>query len=329
MTQSERTAIAVPVHQVRPDPAQPRHLLPTDLAQALAEGASPFEILEQMRERAKRDKWAREQLSELACLADSIAADGLIQPIRVFQDAEDRYRIESGERRWWAHQILLARGDTRFETMAAFIIPQVIEDTGVLRRRVAENVFRSDFTAIEMARAMSARKQEIAALEPGLSRRDIEKKVGKEHGLSDRRVRQFLALLKLAPEVQQMAQQARLGESQLRTVVGIKDPDRQVAAAQAIIHPVQKESHRAENRSARGQAEKTRPKRSHRARQRAKRKPLNISLLIVWAKGLQPRNTDKIVKELRGHLAKDASERNAIACLREVLDRGLSGTSDS
>ncbi len=329
MAQPELTAIAVPVHQVRPDPEQPRHLLPPDLAQVLADGASPFEILDQMRERAKRDKWNRERLSELESLADSIATDGLIQPIRVFQDAEDRYRIESGERRWWAHQILLARGDTHFETIAAFIIPQVIEDTGVLRRRVAENVFRSDFTAIEMARAMAARKQEIAAAEPGLTRRDIEKKVGKEHGMSDRRVRQFLALLRLVPEVQQVAQQARLGESQLRAVVGIKDPVRQVAAVQAIIHPVQKEARRFENRSARGEAEKTLSKPSHRARPRAKRKPLNISRLIVWAKGLQLRNTDKVVLELKGHLAKDVSERDAISCLREVLDRGLSGTSDS
>ncbi|MCL4488341.1 MAG: ParB/RepB/Spo0J family partition protein [Chloroflexi bacterium] len=329
MTEPQMTAIAIPVHQVRPDPEQPRHLLPPDLTQALAERESPQEILDQLRERAKRDKWIRERLTELDSLADSIAADGLIQPIRVFQDAEDRYRIESGERRWWAHQILVGRGEARFETISAFIIPRIMEDTAVLRRRVAENVFRSDFTALEMARAMATRKEEIAAAEPGLSRRDIEKKVGQENGMSDRRVRQFLALLKLHPDVQQMAQQARLGESQLRTVVGIKEPIRQVAAVQGIIHPAKKEAHQSEIPSITRQAEKTRPKVNRRARPRARRKPLDISRLIVWAKDLQPRNTDKLVRELRGHLAKNAPEREAISCLREVLDRGLSGTSDS
>ncbi len=329
MTEPQMTAIAIPVHQVRPDPQQPRHLLPPDLTQALAEGAPPREILDQLREMAQRDKWIRERLTELDSLADSIAADGLIQPIRVFQDTEDRYRIESGERRWWAHQILVGRGEARFETISAFVIPQIMEDTAVLRRRVAENVFRSDFTSIEMARAMATRKEEIAAAEPSLSRRDIEKKVGQENGVSDRRVRQFLTLLKLHPDVQQMAQQARVGESQLRTLVGIKDPIRQVAAMQAIIHPAQKEVHRPETPRIRRQAEKSHTKVTRRARPRARRKPLNISRLIIWAKSLQPRNTDKVVRELKVHLAKDESERIAISCLREVLDRGLSGTSDT
>ncbi|MCL5952128.1 MAG: ParB/RepB/Spo0J family partition protein [Chloroflexi bacterium] len=329
MTEPQMTAIAIPVHQVRPDPEQPRHLLPPDLTQALAERASPQEILDQFRERAKRDKWIRERLTELDSLADSIAADGLIQPIRVFQDAEDRYRIESGERRWWAHQILVGRGDARFETISTFIIPHIVEDTAVLRRRVAENLFRSDFTAIEMARAMATRKEEIAAAEPRLSRREVEKRVGKENGMSDRRVRQFLALLKLQPDVQQMAQQARLGESQLRTLVGIKDPVRQVASVQAIIHPAQVEAHHSEIPSIKRHTEKTRPKGNRRARPRGRRKPLNISRLIIWAKSLQPRNNDRVVRELKRHVAKDASERDAISCLREVLNRGLSGTSDS
>lgn len=321
MTEPQMTASAVLVHQVRPDPEQPRHLLPPDLAQALADGASPFEILDQMREGAKRDKWIRERLSELDSLADSIAADGLMQPIRVFQDAGDRYRIESGERRWWAHQILLARGDARFETIAAFVIPPVIEDAAVLRRRVAENVFRSDFTAIEMARAMAARKGEIAVAEPGLARRDIEKKVGKEHGMSDRRVRQFLALLKLHPEVQQMAQQARVGESQLRTLVGIRDPGRQVAAAQTIIHPERDEvhHHKASHRASR--VERTRTKK--REKPMAKCNAFNISRLIVWAKCLKPRNTNDMVRELNDYLTKNDSDRKAISRLRDVLERGL------
>jgi ParB/RepB/Spo0J family partition protein len=329
MTQTEMTALAIPVQQVRPDPKQPRHLLPPDLCQSLADGSAPFEILDQLRERGTRDKWIRERLAELDALADSIAADGLIQPIRVFQDAEDRYRIEAGERRWWAHQILLGRGDTRFKTIAAFVIPQAVEDTALLRRRVAENVFRSDFTAIEMARAMAARKQEIIASEPALSRREVETRVGKENGMSDRRVRQFLALVKLPSDVQEIAQRARLGESQLRILVGIKDPARQMAAAQALIHPVQKKP-RQQERSTSGKRSTRTPRRPQRPEKASKkRKDFDVSGLIGLAKGLQSRNVERVAQELRSRVSEDEAERKAIACLRDVLDRGLSGTANS
>ena len=179
MSDEQLTAISIPIKQIRPDPTQPRRLLPCDLVEAFASGISPSDILAQLRERGKRQRWVRERAAELEALADSIATDGLMQPIRVFQDGDDAYRIEAGERRWWAHQILLGRGDSRFETIAAFVIQPEVEDKGILRRRVAENVHRSGFTAIELARAMATRAEEIATAEPTLSRREIDRRVRK------------------------------------------------------------------------------------------------------------------------------------------------------
>jgi ParB family chromosome partitioning protein len=237
MSENEQTMRLIPICQIRPDPAQPRQLLPPDLATMLSSGASPFEILDQLRARADRDKWTRERLTELDALAHSIGEDGLMQPIRVIPDGDDRYKIEEGERRWWAHHILVQQGKERSQTIVAFVVEKEGESSGVLRRRVAENVLRSDLTAIELARAMATRIQEILAAEPGTKRGDAERRVGKENGMSDRRVRQFVALLTLSPEVQELAQEARLSENSLRPIVGIKDAARQLAMVRELIHP--------------------------------------------------------------------------------------------
>ncbi len=109
MVETSLVATAIPIHQIHPDPNQPRRWLPSDLSEALAAGANPAETLSQLRER-KRDKWVQERLEELDALADSIAADGLMQPIRVIQESDNSYRIETGERRWWAHKFYSVAG---------------------------------------------------------------------------------------------------------------------------------------------------------------------------------------------------------------------------
>ena len=230
----------IPLAQIHPDPAQPRRLLPSDLAEALAAGASPSDILTQLRSRAERDKWTRERLGELDALANSIAADGLLQPIRVIRDSDESYRIEEGERRWWAHHILVQQGKPEFQDITVFVLERESQGAGLLRRRVAENVLRSGFTAIELARAMASRIQEILSAEPDTKKSDAEKRVASENGMSDRRVRQFVALLTLTSEAQELAQQARLSENALRQIVSIKDATLQLAAIRELMHPVKK-----------------------------------------------------------------------------------------
>ena len=323
MAEPQLIATAVPILQVHPDPQQPRRLLPPDLAEALASGASPHEVLSQLRVRSERIKWIRERLAKLDGLADSIATDGLIQPIRVFQDGPDTYRIESGERRWWAHHIMVGRGDRRFERILAFIVGEQAQVSGVLRRRVAENVHRSDFTSIELARAMAVRAEEIASEDANLSRRDVEQRVGKENGMSDRRVRQFLALLKLPTDVQELAHQARLSESSLRALVTIKDPSRQLAAINALLHPVPKPAHTKTGSARRNESEgskKSAPKRSVTSQETN-----GIRDLVTLAKKLQARKSESFRGELRRSLLKSEPMRKAILHLRETLDTALAG----
>lgn len=240
MSDSDIVAQLIPINQIRPDPAQPRRLLPLDLQKSLASDGSPFDILDQLRTRAEHNKWLRERLAELDALAHSIGEDSLMNPIRVIADGDERFRIEEGERRWWAHHILVQQGKEEFRTIRAFVVEPSSVSSGLLRRRVAENVLRSDFTAIELAHAMASRIQEILDTEPGIKCSEVERRVGKENGMSDRRVRQFVVLLSLSPEAQELAQQARLTENALRGVVGIKDAEKQLGAVRDLTCPPQK-----------------------------------------------------------------------------------------
>ena len=242
MSDSDLIAQLIPIARIRPDPAQPRRLLPPDLQQVLVAGTSAFDILVQLRSRAERNKWIREQLAELDGLAQSISDDGLMNPIRVIAEGDERYHIEEGERRWWAHHILVQQGKEQFQAIRAFVVEPSTVSTGLLRRRVAENVLRSDFTAMELARAMASRIQEIQEAEPGIKRSEVERRVGNENGMTDRRVRQFLSLLTLSLEAQELAQQARLTERALRRAVGIKEPGKQLAAVRELLQPVKKKS---------------------------------------------------------------------------------------
>jgi ParB-like chromosome segregation protein Spo0J len=118
MSENEQTTRLISIDQIRPDPSQPRKLLPPDLSKELAAGASPINILDQLRARAEHNRrrpelaegWLAHRLADLDALAHSIGEDGLINPIRVFSDGSDRYTIEAGERRWWAHHILVMQG---------------------------------------------------------------------------------------------------------------------------------------------------------------------------------------------------------------------------
>lgn len=329
MTDQQMIAVQIPINQIRPDPAQPRRLLPRDLAELLSAGTTPSEILLQLRERAKHNKWIRERVEELDGLADSIAADGLIQPIRVFQDGETAYHIEAGERRWWAHHILIERGDSRFLNIDAFVIEPSSQDRGILRRRVSENVHRSGFTAIELAHAMATRAVEIAVEDSTLSRREVEKRLGKENGMSDRRVRQFLGLLKLSDEVQETAQQARLPEGALRTLVTIKDPARQLDAARAMVHPKPKPSPLRSR--PKGRRHNNNPQRNNHVTKKRQIAPktANVQSLIGLAKKLQTQDARMLGKQLKQMLEKSSTERDAILCLHGVLDLGLAGNTDN
>ena len=84
-----------------------------------------------------------EKLEELA---ESIKAQGLIQPIIVRAVAKDRYEIIAGERRWRASQQASLR--------EVPVVIRAIDDTTALAMALIENIQREDLNPLEVATAL-------------------------------------------------------------------------------------------------------------------------------------------------------------------------------
>lgn len=85
-------------------------------------------------------------LIELVNLARSIRKDGLINPITVYSSNE-QYIVETGERRWWAYQMLRWLDGERWDKIAVRLVER--PDAW---RQAAENGARAQLTAIARAR---------------------------------------------------------------------------------------------------------------------------------------------------------------------------------
>src|SRR5688572_14597252 len=108
----------LPLADIRPDPDQPRRLLSAGLSDMLANDVAPLEVMRVWRDSAQAGdapRWFVNQYNELRGLADSIAQNGLINPISVRVTPEtvpvnSDYLVVTGERRYWAHVLLALEG---------------------------------------------------------------------------------------------------------------------------------------------------------------------------------------------------------------------------
>lgn len=83
---------------------------------------------------------------ELASLADSIKAQGIVQPVIIRAMAEGRYEIIAGERRWRAAQLAGLR--------SVPVIIRDVSDQAALALSLIENIQRKDLNPIEEANAL-------------------------------------------------------------------------------------------------------------------------------------------------------------------------------
>ncbi|WP_027965660.1 ParB/RepB/Spo0J family partition protein [Halomonas halocynthiae] len=151
-------------------------------------------------------------------LADSIRAQGVMQPIVVRAVGEQRYEIIAGERRWRAAQ--LAELD---------VIPAVIRDVTdevALALALIENIQRENLNAIEEAMAI---KRLIDEFE--LTQQQAADAVGR----SRTQVANLLRLLHLEPEVQVLLERGDLDMGHARALLGLS-PAKQRKAAHEVIN---------------------------------------------------------------------------------------------
>lgn len=164
---------------------------------------------------------------ELAQLADSIVAHGLLQNVvlRPHPAKPGRFELVAGERRWRA--ACLAVRDKRLP--ADFALPaaiRAVSDAELLLLATAENVARADLSPLEEARAFKALIEQHK-----VAKADLARRVGR----TIRHVELRLALVdKLAQPAQQALAAGAISLAQAR-VIAQAPKDRQEAIVKAAL----------------------------------------------------------------------------------------------
>lgn len=150
-------------------------------------------------------------------LADSIRAQGVMQPIVVRPIGQDRYEIVAGERRWRAAQ--LAELD---------VIPAVIRDVSdevALALALIENIQRENLNAIEEALALKRLGDEFE-----LTQQQMADAVGK----SRTQVANLLRLLALDNEVQTLLERGDLDMGHARALLTLNSAQQRQVAHEVV-----------------------------------------------------------------------------------------------
>jgi hypothetical protein len=268
---------------VRPHAVQPRRVLPERLHQAFHQRQlTPTQALRELiqlvqvaaRQRSRPftnvlellgqpedegdtpEAWLPEEalLRDLTNLAVTIHDDGQVNPLTVVDVSEGvmrLYRIETGERRYWATWLLrdFIPDSTCDGTIPCIIVPA---RTASVFRQAKENTSRAGLTAVAMARQaalllLSVHGYEIPdypvdndfyrqALNLDLlnKREHTDVVLSAMGGMSRMRFCQFKALLRLSDEAMEMADRHAIDEKKLRFVAGV-EPEVQAELVRQII----------------------------------------------------------------------------------------------
>lgn len=149
-------------------------------------------------------------------LADSIRANGLLQPILVRRTGTG-YEIVAGERRWRAARL------AGLERVPA-VVREVTDDAAAVFALV-ENVQRSDLNAIEKAMAFK-RLAEVTQAKPD--------QLSERLGLDRSTIVNFIRLLDLEPSVQALVSRGTLSMGHARALLPLS-PEAQRALAEQIV----------------------------------------------------------------------------------------------
>ncbi len=171
----------------------------------------PVDLIQRGRYQPRRE-FDPEALRELA---DSISAQGVIQPVVVRPIENDRYELIAGERRWRAAQ-----------QAGLDEIPVVVKDVteeAAMAMGLIENIQREDLNPLEEANALSRLLHEF-----GLTHQEVAKAVGK----SRTTVTNLLRLLELNEEVKQMVETRRMEMGHARALLGLQGEAQSLAANQ-------------------------------------------------------------------------------------------------
>ena len=162
-----------------------------------------------------RTSWDVERMEELA---QSIRANGLIQPITVAKTESGKYMIIAGERRWRAAKLA---GLTEIPAMV-----RTVEENRRLELALIENIQREDLNQIETALAFTR-----LIPQHKLSHEQVAERTGKDRST----ITNFLRLLKLPREVQEDLARGDISMGHARALLGLPTEAAQRTACQQIL----------------------------------------------------------------------------------------------
>ncbi|HWC64829.1 MAG TPA: ParB/RepB/Spo0J family partition protein [Thermoanaerobaculia bacterium] len=155
----------------------------------------------------------------IAELAESIRANGIVQPIVVSPRSAGGYTILAGERRFRAAK---EAGLTR--------VPIVVRDAPSDRERLelalVENLQREDLNPMESAAAYGRLREEFK-----LTQEQISERVGKERST----IANSLRLLKLPAQIRDMIRGGALTAGHAKALIALPSADDQVRLAEEIV----------------------------------------------------------------------------------------------
>src|SRR6185295_11691296 len=150
-------------------------------------------------------------------LTKSIHANGVVQPV-LLRRKGPRFELIAGERRW--------RAAIRAGLSQIPAVLRSVPDEKVLEIALIENIQREDLNPIEEARAY---KKLIETL--GLTQESVAERVGRDRSY----VTNYLRLLRLPDDLQELLQTGRLSTGHARTLLGVEHVDLQRRLARKII----------------------------------------------------------------------------------------------
>jgi ParB family chromosome partitioning protein len=143
------------------------------------------------------------QNERLAELAQSIRSNGIVQPL-VVRRMGDRYQLVAGERRWRAAKLA--------DVAEVPVVIRDIPDERLLEISLIENIQREELNAIETAHAFARLAEELQ-----LSPEQIGVRTGKDRST----ISNFVRLLQLPEDLQQLVAERRLSGGHARCLLSL------------------------------------------------------------------------------------------------------------
>jgi len=185
-TEFANAIIEVPTSEIQRSPWQPRHV------------------------------FAEEALRELA---ESIKANGIIQPLICRKNGDGRYELIAGERR--------LRAAIEAQLPKVPVILKDAEDRRAAEMAIIENIQRQDLNVIEEAEGYRTLAETF-----GLAQQDVAERVGKPRSS----IANALRLLDLSDEVKQLLSSGLLSTGHAKVLLGLSDVTEQTILGRKCVN---------------------------------------------------------------------------------------------